>query len=90
MLESFMKATNTPTGAFVFGGIMIVIAVALHFWRERREFYRTGSGGVQEYEGYGSLWKSRIIEFIVGMVALGSLLTGLLFIAAGLSVMYPQ
>jgi len=45
------------------GVVLIGLAIAGYFWLERRKFLRMSSGGVEQHENYGSLWKSRIIEF---------------------------
>jgi len=47
----------------IFLGVFLVcLAIGLFMWLEKRRFFRTSSGGVQQFESYGSLWKARIIE----------------------------
>ncbi len=62
------------------GIILIGLAIAGYFWLEKRKFLRISAGGVEQYDSYGALWKSRIVEagaklliailFILGVISL--------------------
>ena len=66
------------------GVILIGLVIAGYFWLEKCKFTRTSAGGVEPFQSYGALWKSRIIEadtklliailFILGVISLVNLL----------------
>lgn len=70
--------------ALFFGLILIGSGYFLHFWLEKRKFERMSSGGVQQYENYGALWKNRIIEGGVKLLGFFVMIFGFGFTAYGI------
>ncbi len=69
--------------ALFFGLILIGFGYFLHFWLEKRRFNRMSSGGVQQYEDYRALWKSRITEGVVKVLGFFVMVFGLGLTAYG-------
>lgn len=70
------------------GGLAVMLA--LHFWLDRRAFYRRNSHGLETFDGYGQRVRVRALEGLARLVQLaacligfGSLL-GLVFVFMGL------
>jgi hypothetical protein len=51
------------------GIILICGAIGLYLWLEKRKFSRMSSGGVQQFESYLSLWKSRFLELAAKLLS---------------------
>ncbi|MCK5021458.1 MAG: hypothetical protein KAS32_30885 [Candidatus Peribacteraceae bacterium] len=68
----------------ILGVLLIGLAIGLKLWLGKRLFERMSSGGVQQFESYGALWKSRIMEFGVKIVLLLLLLSGVAVLVQGL------
>ncbi len=54
----------------VLGIVLIAASLGVFIWLEKRKFYRTSGGGVQQFESYSALWKSRFVEFLAKAVSL--------------------
>jgi hypothetical protein len=67
---------SLPQGAGrnLLGVGFLIPVIALRIWIERRVFMRMSSGGVEQFETYGGLWKARLIEgsakFLIALLAL--------------------
>jgi hypothetical protein len=57
-----MAGRNAGMITLVVGIVFLIPVLVLRFWIERRVFLRMSSGGVQQFETYGAMWKARLIE----------------------------
>lgn len=67
----------------ILGFILLAIAFTAYMWQEKRVFQRTSDGGVQQFDSYSSLWKSRFLELGVKVIFIICLLSGGFLVAFG-------
>ena len=61
-------------GFLLVGLALLAVVAKLHFWLGRRQFERRNSAGVEEFEGYNAMVKTKIKE---GLVFAGAVIVGL-------------
>ncbi|MDV3805245.1 molybdenum ABC transporter permease [Elizabethkingia anophelis] len=67
---------DTVTAQLVFGIFVIVVAVVLIYWINRRRFYRRNAAGVEMFSGYTKAISVRFLErvgkwFAYSLIILG-------------------
>ena len=71
---------DTVTAQLVFGIIVIVIAIVLIYWINRRKFYRRNGMGAEGFSSFEASVFTRFIERIGKWVAYALIIIGILFI----------
>lgn len=71
---------DPTTAQLVFGIVLIVIAIGLIYWINRRRFYRRSAAGVEMFSGYNTAIIVRFMERIGKWVAYALIIIGLLCI----------
>lgn len=71
---------DPTTAQLVFGIVLIVIAIGLIYWINRRRFYRRSATGVEMFSGYNTAIIVRFLERIGKWVAYALIIIGLLCI----------
>ena len=61
-------------GFLVVGLALLALVAKLQFWLGRRQFERRNNAGVEEFDGYNTMVKTRIKE---GLVFAGGVVVGL-------------
>ena len=71
---------DTVTAQLVFGIIVIVIAIVLIYWINRRKFYRRNGMGAEGFSSFEASVFTRFIERVGKWVAYALIIIGILFI----------
>ena len=71
---------DTVTAQLVFGIIVIVIAIVLIYWINRRKFYRRNGMGAEGFSSFEASVFTRFIERIGKWVAYALIIIGILLI----------
>lgn len=71
---------DTVTAQLVFGIIVIVIAIGLLYWINRRKFYRRSAAGVEMFSRYSTAVTVRFLERIGKWVAYALIILGIVCI----------
>ena len=71
---------DTVTARLVFGIIVIVIAIVLIYWINRRKFYRRNGMGAEGFSSFEASVFTRFIERVGKWIAYALIVVGILFI----------
>ncbi|WP_241317901.1 molybdenum ABC transporter permease [Chryseobacterium arthrosphaerae] len=71
---------DTVTAQLVFGIFVIVVAVVLIYWINRRRFYRRNAAGVEIFSGYTKAISVRFLERIGKLFAYALIILGVVCI----------
>ncbi|AZA58653.1 MULTISPECIES: molybdenum ABC transporter permease [Flavobacteriales] len=71
---------DTVTAQLVFGIFVIVVAVVLIYWINRRRFYRRNAAGVEMFSGYTKAISVRFLERIGKLFAYALIILGVVCI----------
>lgn len=67
----------------VWGGVSAACATGIYLWLRRRRFYRTTSGGTEQYKNFSSLIVSNIVEWVASLIAAGFMIAALFLFGYG-------
>jgi membrane protein DedA with SNARE-associated domain len=71
---------DTVTAQLVFGIIVIVIAIGLIYWINRRKFYRRSAAGVEMFSRYSTAIFVRFLERVGKWIAYALIVLGVVCI----------
>lgn len=70
-----------PESEDILGVAALIVGSILYLWRRKRQFDRTNTAGIEQFDSYAGKVSTRVVDGIIWLTAVGSLMTGVIVLA---------